>query len=144
MSKDCIEWQGSVSKRGYGRLTVWDKALKKVRYISAHRQEWENHFGPIPDGLHVLHACDNPRCINIDHLSLGTPLENARQKVERGRLRVQRGSTHGLAKLTESQVVEIKAAIANGEPLSRIAARYPVGVTAIRAIKTGNTWRHVS
>lgn len=75
----CIEWGGGRFRSGYG--DAWHDG----RHWRAHRLTWELANGPIPDGLHVLHLCDNPPCVNIDHLRLGTPADNAADKVLRRR-----------------------------------------------------------
>jgi hypothetical protein len=75
----CIEWTGSVDKDGYGRTAV------KARKVYVHRLAWELANGPIPDGLLVCHRCDNPTCINVAHLFLGTPRDNTRDAMQKGR-----------------------------------------------------------
>jgi hypothetical protein len=75
MTRDCIEWKGRTDKDGYG--TIGSRR--------AHRVAWEQTFGPIPDGLQVLHKCDNPPCCNPDHLFLGTRTDNMNDKVRKGR-----------------------------------------------------------
>jgi len=79
MNKGCLEWQGHLLHNGYGQMRVNGKRIK------AHRFAWESVNGDIPDGLLVLHKCDNPRCVNIEHLYLGTQKENARDRDSRGR-----------------------------------------------------------
>lgn len=78
---DCWEWQGNRSTSGYGRFTA-----RKVEGVFAHRVMWEiaNHR-QIPAGFYVLHSCDNPPCCNPAHLRIGTPADNMRDKLERGR-----------------------------------------------------------
>lgn len=71
----CWRWTGPADRKGYGR---WSKAL-------AHRHSWTLAHGPIPDGLWVLHHCDNPPCVNPAHLYLGTVVENAQDSMSRGR-----------------------------------------------------------
>ena len=80
---DCIEWQGSRDRQGYG------KAWKNGANARAHRVAWEEANGPIPEGMCVLHHCDNPPCINPDHLFLGTRGDNARDMVKKGRHKSQ-------------------------------------------------------
>jgi hypothetical protein len=76
----CWLWLGSTGRGGYGRIRVGGN-----RTARTHRLAWELNRGPIPDGLHVLHKCDTPCCINPDHLFLGTPLDNAHDRDRKGR-----------------------------------------------------------
>lgn len=78
-TEDCIEWDGYLNNRGYGRRSVGGIS----GYV--HRFAWEEEHGPIPEGAHVLHRCDNPPCFNVDHLFLGSALENSRDMVAKGR-----------------------------------------------------------
>lgn len=78
--EDCWEWIGS-KRHDYGQLS----SVRGRSPHKAHRVSYEIHFGPIPDGMDVLHSCDNPPCCNPRHLRLGTAKDNARDMVERGR-----------------------------------------------------------
>lgn len=80
----CLEWQAARIRSGYG--VVW--ADKRLTY--AHRFAWQQTFGAIPDGLRVLHHCDNPPCVRPDHLFLGTAADNSRDMVRKGRMIQQR------------------------------------------------------
>jgi hypothetical protein len=88
-TSECLEWTGATN-RGYGQLAGDDKKV-----VKAHRLAWSLANGPIPDGLHVLHHCDNPPCCETDptesypegHLFLGTPADNSADKVAKGRAR---------------------------------------------------------
>ena len=73
----CENWQGTLDSEGYGRVT------RNGRGFRAHRVVWEQEFGPIPDGLMVLHHCDNRSCVRLDHLYLGTQTQNMRDRSER-------------------------------------------------------------
>lgn len=77
--EDCIPWDRAVDRDGYGRAKHEGKTWK------AHRLAYVLAFGPIPAGLEVRHSCDNPPCVNVDHLSLGTHAENMQDMVDRGR-----------------------------------------------------------
>lgn len=76
----CWEWQGYRLPSGHGQIEGADR-----RVTTTHRAAWETTFGPIPDGLLVRHKCDNPPCVNPEHLELGTAADNSRDAVERGR-----------------------------------------------------------
>ncbi len=75
----CWNWLGCKSPQGYGKTSVAGRAAR------AHRVSYELHKGPIPEGMMVLHSCDNPSCVNPSHLSVGTAADNAADTVARGR-----------------------------------------------------------
>jgi len=86
----CWPWTGSKTLKGYGQLR-W-----KYNSLVASRVSYELYVGPIPEGLMVRHRCDNPSCVNPDHLELGTAADNSADMVQRGRhnngsLAIQRG-----------------------------------------------------
>ncbi len=106
-----------------------------------HRVAYELKHGPIPDGLHVLHRCDNPACANVDHLFLGTPAENMADKVKSRQLK---GSGHPEAKLTERSVLEIRSKYAHVRGvLTQLANEYGVRKQAIMKIVKRQSWRHI-
>ena len=94
----CWEWQGYIRKDGYGEcdprfLGLEDFGAERTNgqwRALVHRVFYTIHVGPIPDGLIVRHKCDNPPCVNPDHLELGTRTDNAQDRVERGRTRLGR------------------------------------------------------
>lgn len=134
---ECIMWEGYTTPKGYGRRTV------KGRPVLAHRHAWFLANGPIPDGLCVLHRCDNPGCINVDHLFLGTNQDNVDDKMSKGRHRSPTGSEVYNAKLTEDHVHWMRMAAGMGRTGASIARQLGVSrATACRAIN-GTRWCHV-
>lgn len=132
---DCWLWIATCSGVGYGQFTVGRKS------VGAHRFSWELHHGPIPPGLFVLHHCDTRHCVNPDHLFLGTPGDNARDAVRKGRFFAPRPT---LRRFTDAEVAEIRRVIDAGlrpGQLSAIARRFRVGANAIWRIGRRLTYR---
>ncbi len=100
---DCWIWTASRSKKGYGRIGL---GSRKEGVALAHRVAYELSIGPIPEGLDVLHSCDNPPCCNPGHLFLGTQQDNMADKIAKGRQ--PRGAENYRAQLTWEQVDEIR------------------------------------
>lgn len=117
--------------KGYGVIYVNGQR----RY--AHRYSYELHKGPL-GRLHALHSCDNPRCVNPDHLRAGTHQDNMREAKERKRFNPYRGADHPSAKLTAEQVREIRMSDEAGVSLAR---RLGVSKSTIYAIRNGQNWR---
>jgi HNH endonuclease len=99
--------------------------------------------GEVPDGLLVLHCCDEPGCCRPDHLYLGNYADNLRDCIRRGRFRQVRGERSGRARLTERAVLEIRARVAAGGIQTRLPERYGVSESAVRQVARGETWAHV-
>lgn len=135
--KLCWDWLKGADGRNYGSLRIGQKAYK------AHRLAWEYTRGPIPNGLHVLHACDRPLCCNPSHLRLGNHQENMDDKEARGRGNQPRGADHHWAKLTEADVLEVRSLHGQGISKAAIARKYEVGFTTIKSIVDRKTWKHL-
>ena len=84
-SNDCWNWQLSIDHGGYGRMKISTGSRQDFYFESAHRRAFEVLVGDIPNGLHVLHKCDNRKCCNPDHLFLGTHQDNMHDMQEKGR-----------------------------------------------------------
>lgn len=136
----CIVWIGLRCKRGYGRC----KANFAPRIYLAHRMSWFLANGPFDLNLHVRHACDNPPCVNPEHLALGEHIDNMRDMTERGRRAVWRGEDIHTAKLTEPQVLEIRELWRTGEyKQGEIAQMFGVDRTTVCDILRRKRWRHL-
>lgn len=111
--------------------------------VSAHRYCWTIHFGAIPKGKWVCHHCDNPPCCNPSHLFLGTPSDNTRDMLRKGRRPSRKGTKHPLAKLTDENVVDIRRQHRNGKTMYRIAKDTGMSAGQIRRIIFRKNWTHI-
>lgn len=134
---DCWQWTDSLTAKGYGRFSYNGKAER------AHRVSWLLHRGPIPHGMLVCHRCDNPGCVNPEHLFLGTPAANMADMDAKGR-RVNAppiGEKARHAKLTSQQVIAIRAAVGSNR---EIAERYGITAANVGYIRRRQSWAHVA
>ena len=134
----CYLWLGTLSNQGYG--IVHNPADGKQ--MRASRVAFSRAHGPIPYGLFVLHKCDNPPCVNPDHLFLGTQADNMRDRLEKGRWKGggPPGEAAPLAKLTSDAVTAIRSSSEGGGVLAR---RYGVTRWTIMDIRHRRTWHHL-
>lgn len=165
-SGDCWLWTAGVDKDGYGRIRV-NGAQQRTHQVS-----YVLHYGPIPDGMWVLHRCDNPRCVRPDHLFLGTSQDNVADRTTKGRSatgdrnasrlypdRRPRGARHhwrtkpetrmhgernGRAKLTADDVRQIRVLWATGQHTKvALAAQFGVTDVLIGKIVNRQVWQNL-
>lgn len=132
---NCKLWTGARSGDGYGTVTI------KGKQLAAHRVAWEEANGSIQSGLWVLHRCDNPLCVNPEHLFLGTAKDNTQDCIRKGRRNTRRGSMLPQAKLDEETVRQIRA-LAGTKRQSKIAREFGVSDATVSLIVRGKLWQH--
>lgn len=135
----CWEWMAARNEKGYGIINIRYKTVIATRVV------WTIVNGEIPDGIFVLHKCDNPPCCNPEHLFLGTIRDNAIDMASKGRSRKGkkfwfRGEMVVHSKLKEREVIEIKRMLDNKETCASISRIYGVTPEAINHIKLGKNW----
>ncbi len=132
----CWLWKASCFSTGYGVFS------RMGTLELAHRCSWELANGPIPKGLWVCHHCDCPPCVNPEHLFLATSAGNTQDSVDKGRR--AKGATHGSHKLTEEDILAIRARYARGGVLKReLADAYGVTPTQTGNIISHKHWKHL-
>lgn len=151
MSTPCWVWIGGKTGNGYGGITI------RGRMRGAHRVAWELTHGPIPNGMQVLHECDNPVCVR--HLFLGTHHDNIDDCLRKGRWagagrgslhwsrrhpeRIARGQKNGQTKLTEDQARHIKRLLAAGMRQKKVAEAMSLPPHFVANIAQGKAWAHI-
>ena len=139
-SESCWEWIGMKFQTGYGMFSVSQKRYGR-KTISSHRVSWMIHSGmDIPKGMWICHTCDNRICVNPDHLYLGTPRDNNRDTVNRGRGNRMVGTQCSWAKVTEEQVMEILSSPYKAGANKEFAERFGVSQSQISHIRSGKRW----
>ncbi len=167
---DCHIWCG-FKVRGYGKFEIGRRTRGTRRNVSVSRLIWKLHHPneSLPPDIFICHTCDNPPCVNVAHLFPGTPQQNSKDMVRKGRQakgdrngsrlhperlvrgdeawlrlhpeKVLRGIANGNSKLTEADIVDIRASVdlSQGE----CARDHGVSQSLIHAIRSGGTWTHV-
>ena len=140
----CWNWMGCKDKNGYGRMRVAGSSRDRIR---VHRISYELFCDKIPEGLGVLHSCDNPACANPFHLWVGTNADNNADRLRKGRPGNKHGSKgekNGAAKLNDGDVISIRADFRTGiYTRLALAEKYHVSNVVIGKILSGKTWSHV-
>ena len=136
-TEGCWEWTASCAGKGYGQM----KLPRERKQAYAHRLAYLIYKGEIPPRRGVCHTCDNPKCCNPEHLFLGTSHDNHMDMVSKSRHLA--GAKNGSAKLTESEVLQIRGCLALGLPQRKIAAMFDVSQITISRISTGQRWKHI-
>lgn len=126
----CLEWTKHRTKDGYGVIYTHGKHVNRV-----HRLAYQIKRGPIPDGLVVRHMCDNPRCLEIDHLELGTQKQNSEDRLIRGKIS---------GKLSREDAAFIKRKLTEGAAPQDLATAFGVSGATISNIKNNRTWKLVN
>jgi len=151
----CWEWTRGRFRSGYGAAYV------DGRQQVAHRVAYEIVKGPIPAGMYVCHRCDNPPCINPDHLWLGSHRENMHDAIRKGRSSkppvhvggehwrlkyphmVEHGEDNPNAIMTDEQVIQMRKDYVSGHPLDAICARYEINRSTMHDYTSGRSWKHL-
>ena len=132
----CHQFIGHKDECGYGRI------YKDGKLVRVHREVWKLHNpGKEIEGV-IMHSCDNPGCINPDHLSHGTQNDNIKDMQKKGRGARMRGTQQTQAKLKEELIPIIRERLSNGEGCAAISRDYGVSDAAIRRIKFNRGWVH--
>ncbi len=134
----CWNWTGSLTVKGYGQFKN-----KKFgpNLMAASRASWLIHNGPISKGLFVCHKCDNRKCVNPDHLFLGTQKQNMEDCV--AKVRINRGERRPQSKLTELDVREMRGLRRLGWSWEKLMVKYDVSKNCVRSATIGQTWAHI-
>ena len=132
---DCWNFTGVKTHFGYGKI----KINKKM--TMTHRFSWEIHNSKkIPEGFFALHKCDNPSCINPDHITIGTQKDNMQHRADRNRQNMPNGESHHLSKITSRKILKIY----NSElPAKELSKKYNIEISYIYRIKRREVWKHL-
>lgn len=131
----CIEWTGALMYQGYGHLTWRGKVYR------AHRASYVAHKGDILKGMVICHKCDNPKCINPDHLFMGTQAENSADMAMKKRSTI--GIKNPMAKLDAAKVQAIRIWAQTGMIHKKIAEKFGVSRRNIGRIVSDERWKHI-
>lgn len=145
LSDECWNWNACKDKDEYGWFRLPRNDRGKHPMIKSHRYMYQMVVSSFDNALHCLHSCDNPSCVNPNHLWVGTHQQNIDDKMKKGRHGhgVIIGSKAKGAKLTEEIVVDIRKRVANGENRYRLAEMTGIKYSTLSNIWNRYTWKHV-
>jgi hypothetical protein len=133
----CLEWNGCTA-RGYGRVTI-----DGIGY-STHRLSAHAFLGfDLESRLYVCHKCDNKKCIRPDHLFIGECIDNVRDMMKKGRFPLRYGEFGGNARLTNKDVLGIRALYKDGCKVSELSRKYGLSYTGTSSICLNKSWKHL-
>lgn len=133
----CMEWNSYINPQGYGKIYHNGKSYR------AHRLSYQIFIGLIPKNMEICHLCDNTKCINPNHLFLGSHSENMKDMSNKNRHKVLKGSKNKLSKFNEEDILDIRRRLDGNESQKNIAKDFDVYQTTISKIKLNKSWRHV-
>jgi len=139
--RGCWEYNGPKNEEGYGRVLLCVAKLSpRKRYYRAHRLSYAFYQGADPGAMMVCHKCDNPSCINPDHLFLGTAADNSADMAAKKRASPQAGILNSARKLDEPLVLDIVSKIKQGLSNTAIARDLPITHHQVSLIRLGKSW----
>jgi hypothetical protein len=132
----CWEWKGGINSTVRGIFWMNGKTIK------AHRASWIIHNGTIPNGMLVCHHCDNGKCVNPEHLFLGSYKDNTQDMLRKGRGNIPHGESHWNSKLTKYKVSKIRDLSKNGFSQKYLALMFNVSAPNISEVVNYKIWCH--
>lgn len=133
-NNDCLEWHIGSDKNGYGRISINKNRYKTTRVVC------QLVYGEPTPNQQALHSCDNPPCINPDHLRWGTIQDNHKDRAVRNR---SAGAIQGTARYTDKDIYEIRKMLAEGIDTSIIRAKFQLNKSTFHNIRRNKTWKHI-
>ena len=142
----CMEWALGATRDGYGKVKVGGKTWR------AHRAMWMAVHGDAPQGMMVCHRCDNPKCVNVEHLFLGTAAENMADKLAKGRYkggpshwktRSSAGCNNVNARINDEIARQIRGLRRSGVSAAAIAQIFNIASQTVYKVASGRSWKHV-